>query len=67
MLFRSPRSQENAYQAFFDTMGGGVSPLLQNQSLQARTRNRIIEQWKNQGTAGGSLMEYLAKMLAPSR
>ena len=65
---KNPKSQENAYQAFFDMMGSGVSPLLQNQSLQARTRNRIIEQWKNQGTAGGeSLMEYLVKMLAPSR
>ena len=57
------------WQTMFDSLGGGLSPLLRGSSLQQRVNQRKQDEWRNQGTSNGgnSYFDFLTGMYAPPR
>ena len=59
--------QNKAWQTVMDALGGGMSPLLMGQGLQGRTRNRLWDRYRSQGTGTGqNFLDYLTNMFAPA-
>ena len=58
-------SPSNAWQTVMDMIGGGMSPMFNNnQQLQQRTMSRLYQMFQNEGTGnGGNFLSWLVRQM----